>query len=392
MMRAEAAAGRRAARPRRLRRRAAARPGRSRPAGRARHQPRPRGQSLAPESGAQDRGNAGQGHPDRAAAAHRHAQRRRRRHRHPHRSVGAERHASPSTSRSTGALPGARVPDLSVDGTIELERLDDVLFVGRPAFGQEQSAVGLFKLQPNGDATRVQVTLGRSSVNTVEIVVGPERRAIRSSCRTCPPGTRSIASACNSVKEHDANGMPAARDQAGRRDQGVSAPTRSRRTRSRRSRPRDRARANTSRSPGPRAAASPRCSRSSVCSTPPTGGTVRLNGRPVTELTASERARVRNREIGFIFQSFNLIGDLTVFENVELPLTYRGMRPPERRQRVARRARARRHGASRQAPAQSALRRTAAARRRGPRRRRRAGASCSPTSRPATSIRRAASR
>ena len=49
---------------------------------------------------------------------------------------------------------------------------------------------------------------------------------------------------------------------------------------------------------------------------------------------ASERARVRNREIGFIFQSFNLIGDLTVFENVELPLTYRGMRPAERRQRV----------------------------------------------------------
>jgi putative ABC transport system ATP-binding protein len=66
-----------------------------------------------------------------------------------------------------------------------------------------------------------------------------------------------------------------------------------------------------------------------------TSGTYELNGRPVTELKAYERARVRNREIGFIFQSFNLIGDLTVFENVELPLTYRGMRPPERRQRVA---------------------------------------------------------
>jgi putative ABC transport system ATP-binding protein len=64
-------------------------------------------------------------------------------------------------------------------------------------------------------------------------------------------------------------------------------------------------------------------------------GTYELNGRSVTELKAFERARVRNREIGFIFQSFNLIGDLTVFENVELPLTYRGMRPPERRQRVA---------------------------------------------------------
>ena len=66
-----------------------------------------------------------------------------------------------------------------------------------------------------------------------------------------------------------------------------------------------------------------------------TGGSYWLNGRPVTELKAWERARVRNREIGFIFQSFNLIGDLTVFENVELPLTYRGMRPAERRQRVA---------------------------------------------------------
>ena len=66
----------------------------------------------------------------------------------------------------------------------------------------------------------------------------------------------------------------------------------------------------------------------------PTSGSYQLNGRPVAELNARDRARVRNREIGFIFQSFNLIGDLTVFENVELPLTYRGMRPAERRQRV----------------------------------------------------------
>ena len=66
----------------------------------------------------------------------------------------------------------------------------------------------------------------------------------------------------------------------------------------------------------------------------PTKGSYELNGRPVAELKPSDRARVRNREIGFIFQSFNLIGDLTVFENVELPLTYRGMSPKERRQRV----------------------------------------------------------
>jgi putative ABC transport system ATP-binding protein len=66
----------------------------------------------------------------------------------------------------------------------------------------------------------------------------------------------------------------------------------------------------------------------------PTSGSYSLNGRPVAELTATERARVRNREIGFIFQSFNLIGDLTVYENVELPLTYRGMGSKERRRRV----------------------------------------------------------
>ena len=66
----------------------------------------------------------------------------------------------------------------------------------------------------------------------------------------------------------------------------------------------------------------------------PTEGQYLLDGRPVAELSASERARVRNREIGFIFQSFNLIGDLTVFENVELPLTYRGMKAHERKQRA----------------------------------------------------------
>jgi putative ABC transport system ATP-binding protein len=67
----------------------------------------------------------------------------------------------------------------------------------------------------------------------------------------------------------------------------------------------------------------------------PTEGAYALNGRPVADLSAGERARIRNREIGFIFQSFNLIGDLTVFENVELPLTYRGMTPADRKQRVA---------------------------------------------------------
>lgn len=72
-----------------------------------------------------------------------------------------------------GPLPRGARPDLSVDGTVELERLDNVLYVGRPAFGQENSAVGLFLVnQSTGEAARVQVQLGRSSVNTIEIKSG----------------------------------------------------------------------------------------------------------------------------------------------------------------------------------------------------------------------------
>jgi HlyD family secretion protein len=70
-------------------------------------------------------------------------------------------------------LPKGAVPDLSVDGTIELERLNDIVYMGRPAFGQDQSVVGLFRITPDGSgAERVQVKLGRSSVNTVEVLSG----------------------------------------------------------------------------------------------------------------------------------------------------------------------------------------------------------------------------
>ena len=73
----------------------------------------------------------------------------------------------------TGPLPGSARPDLSVDGTIELERLENVLHVGRPAFGQGQQTVGMFRLTPDGtEAERVRVTLGRNSVSTIEIVSG----------------------------------------------------------------------------------------------------------------------------------------------------------------------------------------------------------------------------
>ncbi|MGZ5434426.1 MAG: ABC transporter ATP-binding protein [Pyrinomonadaceae bacterium] len=66
----------------------------------------------------------------------------------------------------------------------------------------------------------------------------------------------------------------------------------------------------------------------------PTAGQYWLSGEAVADLPMSERARIRNRQVGFIFQSFNLVGDLNVFENVELPLTYRGMDRAERKQRV----------------------------------------------------------
>jgi HlyD family secretion protein len=74
--------------------------------------------------------------------------------------------------RLEGALPPGARPDLSVDGTVRLQKLDDVIFVGRPAFGQEESTITLFKLSADGEAHRTKVVLGRSSVNTIEIREG----------------------------------------------------------------------------------------------------------------------------------------------------------------------------------------------------------------------------
>lgn len=71
-----------------------------------------------------------------------------------------------------GELPQGARPDLSVDGTIRLEELNDIIYMGRPAFGQENSTVSLFKVQPNGEAVRTTVKLGRSSVSTIEVVEG----------------------------------------------------------------------------------------------------------------------------------------------------------------------------------------------------------------------------
>ena len=86
-----------------------------------------------------------------------------------------------------GELPKGARPDLSVEGTIEIENLKDVVYVGRPAFGQPNSTVGIFKLDEEGNgASRVQVKLGRSSVNTVEILDGlkPGDRVVLSDMST----------------------------------------------------------------------------------------------------------------------------------------------------------------------------------------------------------------
>jgi len=73
----------------------------------------------------------------------------------------------------SGVLPKGARPDLTVDGTIDLEKLDNVLYVGRPASGQEGSTVNLFKLDANGQtATRVPVKVGRASVNTIQVLDG----------------------------------------------------------------------------------------------------------------------------------------------------------------------------------------------------------------------------
>jgi HlyD family secretion protein len=90
-----------------------------------------------------------------------------------------------------GTLPPGARPDLSVDGTVRLEKLNDVIFVGRPAFGQEESTIQLFKLQANGEAHRTKVVLGRSSVNQIEIREGLQ------------PGDRVILSDMSSYDQFD---------------------------------------------------------------------------------------------------------------------------------------------------------------------------------------------
>ena len=75
--------------------------------------------------------------------------------------------------RLTGQLPNGARPDLSVDGTIDLERMEDVVYVGRPALGQENSTISLFRLDADGKgAVRVPVKVGRASVNSIQVIEG----------------------------------------------------------------------------------------------------------------------------------------------------------------------------------------------------------------------------
>ena len=96
----------------------------------------------------------------------------------------------------------------------------------------------------------------------------------------------------------------------------------------------------------------------------PTDGNYWINSSDVSNLSLADRTRIRNREIGFVFQAFNLIGDLTVYENVELPLTYRSMGAAERKEARAGSARTRRHGAPDEALSRATFGRPTAARRR----------------------------
>ena len=215
-----------------------------------------------------------------------------------------------------------------------------MVYVGRPAFGQEQNLVSLFRVNPDGDeATRVKVRLGKSSVNTVQILEGlkPGDKVILSDMSAwdaydrvrlksppIPAGTQVKG------EQMSANGQPVIRLEGVTKvfftDEvethalsGVHLDIRNGEFVS---------------IAGPSG-----CGKSTLLSIlglldSPSDGSYILNGKPAQNLNLAERARIRNREIGFIFQSFNLIGDLSVFENVELPLTYRGMGAGERKKRV----------------------------------------------------------
>ncbi len=243
-----------------------------------------------------------------------------------------------------GALPTGARPDLSVEGTVEIERLTDVLYVGRPVHGEANSTVGLFKVI-DGSGCRARaggigphvgeysgnqegLADGRYGDSLRHVRLGQLRSdAVEVSGEHFGPVVRSLI-----AKEHRMNSDA----QSLIRLEGVTKVfyTDEVETHALAGVHLDIKNGEFLSIAGPSG-----CGKSTLLSIlglldSPTDGNYWINKQAVANLSLSDRTRIRNREIGFIFQAFNLIGDLTVFENVELPLTYRSMASAERKKRV----------------------------------------------------------
>ena len=238
-----------------------------------------------------------------------------------------------------GPLPKGARPDLTVDGTIELERLENAVFVGRPAQGQADTQVGLFRLEPAGKiAVRVKVRLGRASVSSIEIVEGLD--AGRSGDPVGHVGLGRLRPDPAGVGPRRAVPRPAWGWNAveGEREAMItlrnvekSYPAGSRAVlRAAAHRPRDpRGRVRHDHGPVGRgqvdAAAHPR----HATTAPARASTVFLD-QPVHTLKPKDRLALQQAHIGFVFQSYHLIDDLTVYENLDMPLSYRNVKASER--------------------------------------------------------------
>ncbi len=237
-----------------------------------------------------------------------------------------------------GALPLGARPDLSVDGTIDLDRMTDVLFVGRPAFGNENSTISLFKLGADGKtAVRVPVKVGRASVNSIQVLEGLQE------------GDTVILSDMSRWDNTDRDSFELGHGQLRKGEQAMTTTetiiqiedlTKIFYTDEIETHALSGVHLSINRGEYVAMSGPSGCGKSTLLSIiglldTPTDGRYSLNGKEVANLNFADRSRIRNQEIGFIFQSFNLIGDLTVAENVELPLTYRaGMPSAERKKRV----------------------------------------------------------
>ena len=302
----------------------------------------------------------------------------------------------------TGQLPEGARPDLSVDGTIDLERLDNILYVGRPAFGQENSTISLFKLDPDGKEAVACAGEGGTGIREFDSSFRrPARRRYRHSFRHVPlgqdgshpfgVGDRKLRNEIQLSRQESMTetGQPLIQIQ----DLTKVFYTDEIETHALSGVHLSIAKGEYVAMSGPSG-----CGKSTLLSIiglldTPTQGRYSLNSKTVENLDFAERSRIRNQEIGFIFQSFNLIGDLTVYENVELPLDLPptdACRRPESASHGS--AGARGHGTPRPALSFATLGRSAATRRRGARSRRESLPSCWRTNLPEIWIRATAKR